>query len=212
MKTTEIVGFNREDLGKKFSKQLRADGNVPCVLYGGKDVMHFYAPAYLFKDLIYTPDAYIVHLNIEGVEKKCVIKDAQFHPVSELLLHCDFLEIFDDKPVMLDIPVSLKGKSPGVALGGQIYVKSKKLKVKAIPANLPDNIEVDISDVKLGAAKRVKDLPEAEYEIITKPSVSIVQIIIPRALKAAGAVGDEDEDETVEGAEGEAPAEEKAEA
>ena len=89
MKTTEIVGFKREELGTKSSKALRADGNVPCVVYGGEDNISFHAPAYLFRDLLYTPDVYIVKLNVEGVEKNCVLKEAQFHPVSEMILLFD---------------------------------------------------------------------------------------------------------------------------
>ncbi len=195
MKTTEIVGFKREDLGTKESRKLRADGNVPCVLYGGEEVIHFHAPAYLFKDVLYTPDAYVVNINVEGVEKKAVLKDVQFHPVSEVILHCDFFEIFEDKPVAIDIPVKLTGSSPGVQLGGQVYIKNKKLKVKAVPSKLPEYVDVNVDTLQLGASVRVKDLPEADYEIVTKPSVSIVQIIIPRALKAAGAAAAEEETE-----------------
>lgn len=208
MKTTKIVGFKREELGTKYSKQLRADGNVPSVLYGGEEVLHFSAPAYLYKDLIYTPEPYIVELNIEGTMKKCVIKDAQFHPVSDTLLHVDFLEIFDDKAVTLEVPVQLTGTSPGVALGGQIYIKTKKLKVTAIPSKLPDYVEVDISTLELGKAVKVGDLVASDLKIETKASVSIVQIIIPRALKAAGIDGEEGELE--EGAEGEEGATEEA--
>lgn len=195
MKTTEIVGFNRTDLGTKYSKLLRADGNVPCVLYGGEDHMHFHSPAYLFKELLYTPDSYIVKLNVEGVEKRAILKDVQFHPVSDVLLHVDFLEIFDDKPVSLDVPVKLEGVAPGVQKGGQVYIKNKKLKVRATPENLPDYVTVNVNELELGAAVRVKDVEVEGFEIVTKPSVSIVQIIVPRALKAAGGADDEDEDE-----------------
>ena len=208
MKTTKIVGFKREELGTKYSKRLRADGNVPSVLYGGEEVIHFSAPVYLYKDLIYTPDPYIVELNVEGTHKRCVIKDAQFHPVSDTLLHVDFLEIFDDKKVTLEVPVKIKGTSPGVAAGGQVYIKTKKLKVTAIPSKLPDFIEVDISTLELGSAVRVGDLPESDLKIETKTSVSVVQIIVPRALKAAG---DDVAGEVAEGEEGAEGAEDAAE-
>ena len=208
MKTTEIVGFNREGLGTKASKALRADGNVPCVLYGGKENFHFHSPVYLFKELLYTPNAYIVNLNVEGVEKKAVLKDVQFHPVSDAIQHVDFLEIFDDKPVAIDVPVITVGQAPGAQLGGQVYVKNKKLRVKAIPANLPENVEVDISSLELGNSMQVKDIESEGFEILTNPNVSIVQIIIPRALKAS--LGDEEG--TEEGAEGEVTEEAAAEA
>ena len=200
MKTTEIVGFKREELGTKSSKALRADGNVPCVLYGGGENINFHAPMYLFRDLLYTPEVYVVKLNVEGVEKNCVLKDAQFHPVSDMILHVDFLEIFDDKEVEMNIPVKLTGSAPGAQVGGQVYIKSKRLKVVGLPANLPDYVEVDISDLDLGQSKKVKEVEVAgDYKIITNPSVSIVSIIIPRALKAAGISSAED----AEGGEGE---------
>ena len=192
-----IVGFNRENLGTKYSKLLRADGNVPSVLYGGEKVIHFHAPAYLYRELLYTPEAYIVELNVEGVEKKCVLKDAQFHPVSEALMHVDLLEIFDDKEVVLDVPVKIVGTSDGVSKGGQVYLKSKTLKVKALPSKLPQEVEVDISSLDLGNSLVVRDIAVEGFEVITKPSVSVVQVIVPRALKAKG-TDDEEGGESVE--------------
>lgn len=207
MKTTEIVGFRREEVGTASSKRLRAEGNVPCVLYGGDDNIHFHAPAILFRDLLYTPDAYIVNLNVEGTEKRAVLQDVQFHPVSEMILHCDFLEIFDDKEVSIEAPVKLHGNAPGVLAGGQIYVKNKKLKVKALPGNLPEFINIDISNLELGKAVRVKDIKTENYEVLHNPQVAIAQIIIPRALKSAqGAEGLEEGGEAEGEAEGEAAA------
>tara|TARA_B100000809_G_scaffold92173_1_gene90744 strand:- start:274 stop:885 length:612 start_codon:yes stop_codon:yes gene_type:complete len=192
MKTTEIVGFNRVDFGTKSSKALRADGNVPCVVYGGGENIHFHSPAYLFKDLLYTPNVYIVKLNVEGVEKNCILKDAQFHPVSEMILHVDFLEIFDDKAVTMNIPVELVGTAPGAAIGGQIYIKNKTVSVTALPGKLPEAVKVDISSLELGHSLKVSQIATSEdFEIITNPSVSIVSIIVPRALKAAGATDEE---------------------
>lgn len=198
MKTTEIVGFKREDLGTKASKTLRADGNVPCVLYGGKENIHFHSPVYLFKDLLYTPNAYIVNLNVEGVEKKAVLQDVQFHPVSDSIVHVDFLEIFEDKAVAIDVPVVTEGVAPGAQLGGQVYIKNKKLRVKAIPSKLPEVVKVDISSLELGHSVRVQDVEADGFEILTNPKVSIVQIIIPRALKASLNTDEEGEGETEE--------------
>lgn len=212
MKTTEIIGYQRKGTGKGDSKRLRAEGNVPCVLYGEGENLHFHSPMYLFKDLLYTPDAYIVNLNVEGAEKRCVLQDVQFHPVSEIILHADFLAISDDKPVTIDVPVKLKGDSPGAQAGGQVYVKNKRLRVKALPENLPEYVEVDISEVQLGNAVRVKDLTTDGFEILNNENVAIVQIIIPRALKAAASEEEEELEEGEEGAEGEAPAAEGGEA
>ena len=197
MKTTEIVGFKREGVGSKDAKILRADGNVPCVLYGGKETIHYHSTESIFKELLYTGDAHIVNLNVEGVEKKCVLKEAQFHPVSDMLLHVDFLEIFDKKEVVLEVPVKLEGQAPGVLKGGQVYLKSKKLKVKAIPANLPDYVTVNISKLDLGKAIKVKEIKPEGFQIVTPEQVSVVSIIIPRSLRSAltSSAGDEDETE-----------------
>lgn len=187
MKTTEIVGFKREQLGTKYSKQLRADGNVPCILYGGEEIFHFHSPAYLFRELLYTPDAYIVKLNVEGVEKNCVLREAQYHPVSDNILHVDLLEIFDDKPVVIDIPVKLMGVSAGVLAGGRMVIKNKKLKVKAFAKDLPDYIEVDITNLEVGKSTKVKDLPAGKYEVLNNPNVTIASVAITRALRQAAA-------------------------
>ncbi len=206
MKTTEILGYFREGNGKAETKKIRREGNVPCVIYGGEgNPIHFYAPMYLFRDLLYTPNAYLVNLNIEGNSKKCILQDVQFHPVSEVILHADFLEIQDDKPVTIDIPVELVGSAPGAQAGGQVYVKNKRLKVRAIPANLPETVKVDISKLELGNAARVKDIETEGFEILNAPSVAIVQIIIPRVLKSAAAAEEAELEEGEEGAE--APAE-----
>ena len=114
MKTVEIIGYNRANLGKSESKKLRAEGSVPSVLYGGKEQIHFHSPMILFRDLVYTPEARFVNLNIEGHQTKAVLQDIQFHPVSEVILHADFLELFDDKPVTMDIPLRTVGNAPGV--------------------------------------------------------------------------------------------------
>lgn len=185
MKTTEIVGFKRENLGTTEAKELRAQGNAPCVVYGGEDgPVHFHAPMYLFKDLLYTPDAYIVKLNVEGVEKECILQGVQFHPVSDTLIHVDFLEIFDDKPVKIEVPVKLKGNAPGAIAGGQIFLKQKKVTVKALPKELPEYVNVDISSLELAQSIRVREVQtEGNFEIVNPPNVTIVTILVPRALK-----------------------------
>ncbi len=199
MKTTEIVGFKRsnDELGTAFSKRLRADGNVPCVIYGRGEVINFHAPMYLFKDLLYTPDAYIVNLNVEGVEKKCILQDVQFHPVSDVILHVDFLEISDEKPVKIDIPVKIIGESdaPGLKIGGVLVVKTRKLKVKAIPANLPDYVEVSVAGLELGKSTKVESIAAEGYEILNPKSVSVASITIPRSLRQALQSGELEEEE-----------------
>lgn len=197
MKTTEILAYKREDLSKANTKKLRREAFVPGVLYGGKDVKHFQAPAILFRDLLYTPDSYFVDLNIEGTVSKCVLKDVQFHPVSENILHADFLEIHDDKAVTMDIPIELTGSAPGVQKGGKLFIKARKLKVKALPKDMPDAIQVDVSSLELGKSIKVEAIKAEGVEIITNSQVSIASVQIPRALRQA-MQGEEGEEEAVE--------------
>jgi large subunit ribosomal protein L25 len=185
MKTLEIIGFKRANLGKQQSKELRNESHVPGVLYGNGEQVHFYSPIILFRDLVYSPEVYEVDLNIEGTHYRAILQDAQFHPVNEMLLHVDFLQLQDDKPVKLDIPVKFVGTSPGVIAGGKLSVKLRSLKVKALPANLPDYVEVDISDLELGRSIKVSKVKPENYEILTNPSAPIATVTIPRALKSA---------------------------
>ncbi len=185
MQTLEIIGFKRANLGKQQSKELRNESYVPGVLYGGGEQVHFYAPAILFRDLIYSPVVYEVDLNIEGTHYRTVLQDAQFHPVNEMLLHVDFLLLHEDKEVKLDIPVKMVGVSPGVLLGGKLVTKLRKLRVKALPANLPDQVEVDISDLELGKSIKVGKIKAGNFEILSNPLAPVATVTIPRALKSA---------------------------
>ena len=185
MKTLEIIGFKRANLGKQQSKELRNESYVPGVLYGNGEQVHFYAPVILFRDLIYSPEVYEVDLNVEGTHYRAILQDAQFHPVNEMLLHVDFLQLQDDKPVKLDIPVKFVGTSPGVIAGGKLSVKLRTLKVKALPANLPDYVEVDISDLELGKSIKVAKVKPENYEVLTNPNAPLATVTIPRALKSA---------------------------
>jgi large subunit ribosomal protein L25 len=137
----------------------------------------------LFRDLVYSPDVATVELNVEGTIYKAILQDIQFHPVSEMILHADFLELRDDKEVKLDIPVRFVGVSPGVLAGGKLTTKLRKLKVKALPANLPDYINVDISDLELGRSVKVSKIQAEGYTILTNPSAPVATVTIPRALK-----------------------------
>ncbi|WP_347158296.1 50S ribosomal protein L25/general stress protein Ctc [Pontibacter chitinilyticus] len=185
MQTLEIIGFKRANLGKQQAKDLRNESFVPGVMYGGEEQVHFYAPAILFRDLVYSPEVYEVDLNIEGTHYRTVLQDAQFHPVNEMLLHVDFLLLHEDKEVKMDIPVKMVGVSPGVLAGGKLVTKLRKLKVKALPANLPDYVEVDISDLELGKSIKVGKIKTGDYEILTNTLAPVATVTIPRALKSA---------------------------
>jgi large subunit ribosomal protein L25 len=187
MKTLEIIGFKRANLGKTQTKELRNESYVPGVLYGGAEQIHFYAPAILFRDLVYSPVVYEVDLNIEGTHYRAILQDIQFHPVNEMLLHVDFLLLQEDKPVKIDVPVKFIGNSPGVMAGGKLVTKLRKLKIKALPANLPDAIEVDISDLELGKSIKVSKIAKGDYDILTNSLAPVATVTIPRALKSAQA-------------------------
>lgn len=184
MKTLEMIGYRRTELGKRSSKQLREEANVPCVLYGGDEEIHFHTPMFLFRDLVYTPDVHKVLMNIEGDEFECILQDIQFHPVSEVILHADFLRLFDDREVKMSIPVHFTGNSPGIQQGGKLLAKLKKIKVKGLPNNLPDFIEVDISHLDLGKSVKVSEIKPEGYQIMVHPSNPIASIEIPRALRS----------------------------
>ncbi|MFA0960750.1 50S ribosomal protein L25/general stress protein Ctc [Roseivirga sp. BDSF3-8] len=183
MKTIEIIGYKRANLGKSESKRLREEGMVPCVVYGDGEQEHFYSPAILFRDLIYTPEARFVKLNVEGKEYDCIMQDNQFHPVSESILHVDFLKLKEDRPVKMNIPVKLKGNAPGIVKGGKMQLKVRHLRVKALPKDMPEHIEVDVSKLDLGKSVKVGEIKQENYEIQNNNSVSIATVIIPRALR-----------------------------
>lgn len=187
MKTLEIIGFKRANLGKAESKRLRAESNVPCVLYGGEDQVHFYSPMILFRELVYTPSAHFVKLNIEGTEYECILQDIQFHPVSEMILHADFLLLNDSKAVKMDIPVETVGVAPGLQAGGKLIMKQRKLAVRALPKDMPDTIKVDISDLTLGKSTKVGEIKAEGFEIINSPLVSVATVEVPRALRGKSA-------------------------
>jgi len=200
MRTVEIIGYKRANLGKAEAKRLRAESNVPCVLYGGKEQIHFYAPMILFRELVYTPEAAFVKLNIEGDEYSAIIQDVQFHPVNEILLHADFLQLSEDKPIKMDIPVKFEGNAPGVVQGGKLMVKVGRVRIKALPANMPESITMDISGLDLGKSLKVGNIDATNFELLNNPRVTIATVDIPRALKS-GEFAEEEEGEEEEGAE-----------
>ncbi len=208
MRTVEIIGYKRANLGKSDAKRLRAESQVPCVLYGGKEQIHFYSPMILFRDLVYTPEAAFVKLNIEGDEYSAILQDIQFHPVSETILHADFLLLKEDKPIKMNVPVKFTGNAPGVVQGGKLMVKIRSVRIKALPSNMPESITLDISGLDLGKSLKVASIETADFEILNNPRVTIATVDIPRALKSGEF--EEEEAEEEEGAdEGEAPAAEE---
>ena len=191
MKTVELIGYKRETTKVAVNK-LRLEGSVPCVLYGGEgENVHFSTPMILFRDLIYTPEVAFVNLDVEGTEYKCILQDAQFHPVSEIILHADFLLLDENRAVKMEIPVKFSGTSPGIQKDGKLATKLRKIKVKALPQDMPDSIEVSVNGLELGQSVKVSSLTAEKYEILSPKSVTIASIAIPRALRSAQTKGDE---------------------
>jgi len=185
MKTIAISGSPRENVGKRDAKELRYEGKVPAVLYGGTEQIHFAVVATDLKEAIYTPEANFLEIEINGAKSKAIIKELQFHPLTDLLLHVDFLQLFDDKEILMEIPVKLTGTSPGVKMGGKLVQKLRKLRVKALPANMPQVVEVSIAKLEVGNLFRVRDLAKGEYLITNTPEDTIVSVGMSRALKQA---------------------------
>lgn len=185
MKTIEIVGYKRANLGKAESQRLRNDGYVPCVVYGGNEQVHFYAPMILFRDLVYTNEAHFVHLNLEGEESKAILQEVQFHPVSEIILHADFLKIAEDRKIKMSIPVRLTGKAKGVDKGGALVRKRAALKVYGFAKDMPDHIDVDVSELDFHHAVKVGDMKLSGLEFLDPKQSAIAAVEVPRAAKLA---------------------------
>jgi large subunit ribosomal protein L25 len=196
MKSITIKGSKRESVGKVATKALRNADKVPCVLYGGENPLHFSANELDFSKSVYTPSAHTVVLDIEGDQKvNAILQDIQFHPVSDKILHVDFYQLFDDKEVSMDIPVTIEGSAPGVMLeGGTLVVSKRKIKVKALPNNLPDFITVDISELKLGGKISVIDLEADAFTILHPDNTVVCKVRTSRASMVI-------EDDVVEGEE-----------
>jgi large subunit ribosomal protein L25 len=200
MKTVEIVGYKRANLGKSESKRLRQEGNVPCVLYGGGQQIHFYAPMILFRELVYTNEAHFVHLNIEGDEYKAILQEVQFHPVSEIILHADFLKIDENRKIKMNIPTRLVGRAPGVDKGGLLVRKRATLKVYGYPKDMPDHIDVDVSTLDFHHAVKVGDMKIPGLEFLDPKQSPIAAVEVPRAAKMAAEAAAATSAEATEGA------------
>jgi large subunit ribosomal protein L25 len=187
MKSLTIKGSKRESVGKKATKALRNAGSVPCVLYGGGEPLHFSADERAFKNLVYTPETHTVVIELEdGSKHNAIMQDIQFHPVTDKILHVDFFRLFPDKEVTVTVPVKTEGVAPGIIKGGSLSMTMKKLKIKAIPANLPDAVVVDISKLDIGDKVYVSELRNDQYKIMHPDNVVVVQVKMSRAaMKAA---------------------------
>ena len=186
MKSITIKGSERENVGKKATKAVRDAGMVPCVIYGGNQPVHFVADERAFKDLVYTPNAHTVVVELNGTSYNVIMQDIQFHPVSDKILHIDFFQLSDDKEIVMEVPVKVTGTSPGVLLGGVLRLNQRRLKVKALPKNLPDFVEASISELQMGNKLYVTKLEANNFKLMHPDNTVVCQVRISRAaMKAA---------------------------
>jgi large subunit ribosomal protein L25 len=176
MKSFQLAGTKRTNLSKQEVKQLRNSDMVPCVIYGGEENIHFSAPMLDFKHLVYSPDVHTVAITVDGATHNAIIQEIQFHPVTDKLLHIDFLAIHDDQDVVMDVPVKITGSAEGVKQGGKLHTKVRKLKISAVPAALPDTIDVDVTALNIGQSVRVGDLSVEGVEFLDSPNNIIVGV------------------------------------
>jgi large subunit ribosomal protein L25 len=213
MKTIEINGHLRESLGTKNAKQLRREGQVPCVVYGGEKNTHFYADERELNKLIYTPNVYQVLLDIDGLKVNAVMRNPEFHPVKDNLIHLDFIEVLSGKATTMRIPLTLSGASVGVKNGGVLRHNAKKLLVRGLIENIPDEISIDITDMGIGTSKKVGEIDIKDLEVLESSNRVVVAIKTSRKAiveeEVEGEEGAEGEEATAEGDEAaaEAPAE-----
>jgi large subunit ribosomal protein L25 len=190
MKTITIEGQLRTELGKGAARQLRSQGNVPGVIYGGAQELSFFAPAAAFKTLVYTPNFQLAQVNLDGKTYRCILKDLQFDKVTDELIHVDLLELVEDKKVIASIPLKFVGAAVGVKAGGKLVTKMKSFKVKTYPKYLKEAIEVNIDDLELNGNIRVEDVKEEHYEIMNSPRIPIASVVLTRQLKQEEATAD----------------------
>lgn len=207
MKTVQLSGSPRANVGKKDAKAVRNAGGVPCVLYGSGEQTYFSVRDVDIEKIVFSPDVFQVELDIDGTKKKGIIQELQIHPVTDKVLHVDFLELEDGKPVKLGIPITLSGRSKGVLNGGRLQQVFRRLKVKGLPKDIPAAVDIDITNLRIGDSRRVSDLEVPGVELLDAQNAVVVSVKMAR-----GAVDlEEDEEGTEDGAEGtEDGAEEKA--
>jgi large subunit ribosomal protein L25 len=185
MKAISLSGSARSNVGKTDAKALRKEGKVPCVLYGGKEQIHFSALEADFKPLLFTPDVHTIELNIDGNAYNAILQEVQYHPIKDSLLHADFLAVSEEKPVVIAIPVKVSGNSVGVRAGGKLTIKVRKLKVRGQINNLPDAIEVDISNLEIGQSIKIRDIKNDKLQFLDAPNVAVLSVNATRASRSA---------------------------
>lgn len=199
MKTVSMSGSLRGNVGKKDAKKARKEGKVPCVLYGGKDQVHFMMEEKAFKPILFTSDAFLIELDLEGKKYNVILQDVQYHPVTDSILHADFLEVIPGKPVKASIPVKITGTSKGVLKGGKLTKKFRKILVKGLVEDIPEQIVVDITKLDIGDSIKISDLRIDKIELLDPKNAMVITVRTARVILAE----EEEEEEAAEGEEGE---------
>ncbi len=198
MKTVVVKGQKRTALGKKESRKLRSQENIPAVLYGGIEPLHFSVSFSELRKLVYTPNVYLIDLDIEGEIYPALMQDVQWHAVEEQILHVDFFKIDAKKPVKIEVPIKVTGLAKGIKAGGKLKTTMRRLKVKALAENLPDNVVIDVTKLGIGQSIKVGDLSLNNVEFLDNKSNVVVGVIVTRAAKSAAGAAGEGEEETEE--------------
>lgn len=185
MKTFQLAGTLRQELGKKASKATRSTAQIPAVLYGGENVTHFAVTQDAVRNLVYSPEIFVVDLSLEGKEVKAILKDIQFHPVTDAILHMDFLEVNEQKPVAVEVPVVLQGHAEGVRAGGKLALEMRKLKVKAIYTEIPEKLFIDVTHLGLGKTIQVGALKFEGLELLNAKNAVVCAVKLTRAARGA---------------------------
>lgn len=183
MKTLEINGSLRKELGKKSANKLRKSNNVPCVIYGGKENVHFHTHENSFLHLIYTSDVHLAYLNLDNRKYKTILKDIQYHPVTERILHADFIEVSEDKPIVVSLPVKITGDSIGVKAGGKLNIKKRYLKIRGLIKDIPEQITIDISNLKIHDSVKAGEIMLDNIEILEQRNAMVVNIATSRVAQ-----------------------------
>ena len=202
MKTVSLSGSLRENVGKKDAKKQRKEGRVPCVIYGGKDQKHFSLDQKDFKKIIFTPEVFIIKIELGGGTFETILQDIQYHPVTDIVLHADFLELIPGKHVTLALPVQLEGTAPGAIKGGRLQLKLRKIRVKGLVEEMPEHIVLNISDLDIGNSIKMKDIPGEKLQFLEPANAVVVSVKAARGVseEELAAEGEEGEEEETEAA------------
>ena len=189
MKTVSMSGSLRKSVGKKDAKLHRTEGRIPCVLYGGKEQLQFVTDEKAFQPIVFSPESYFIKLAVEGKEYNCILKDIQYHPVSDTILHADFIEFDMNHPITMSVPVKFTGNAPGVIKGGQVVKKFRKLNVRALPSDMPESVVIDISELDIDQKIIIAEIKQEKYKIIENQDRYIIAIRATRASATTGEQG-----------------------